>query len=70
MHFSAPFLHLSDLYLFSRDSYKKTRPARNASDEGEGRDAFEEEKQENEKKRATFGVFDDEKEEDEEKVTF
>lgn len=53
--------------IFSRDSYKnKARKAKD-SDEGEGRDALEEEKQE-ESRKTTYGVSDDEKEEDEDKV--
>lgn len=54
------------LFIYSRDSYKgkigKSKPA----DDGEGRDAFEEEKQEKEMKRARFGVSDDEMEEEDE----
>lgn len=65
MHFSGSFSS-SDLCL-CRNSFKnKSRVNKTTSDEGEGRDAFEEEKQENERKKVMFGVSDDENEEEDE----
>lgn len=52
----------------SRDSYKNKARKKKDADDGEGRDALEEEKQEDERRKIAYGVSDDEKEEDEDKV--
>lgn len=51
------------------NSFKSKTRRSKAPDEGEGRDAFEEEKQESEMKKVRFGMSDDENDEEEEDKT-